>query len=1397
VQNTWTRINTLGLFFLVLLVFWQSPVESNADFAGSPAGPRLIPGWPVIAGHKILSSPAVADLNGDGRDELAVTLRDGRVLLMDGRGRLLPGWPKTTAYWNVYSPLICDVTGDGKFEVLVASWDEHVYAWRADGSPLDGWPVNCGAKPLSSPQLLKLPGEAGRYILIACDDGRVHLFDSHGSDHPAWPRRVEKPSVGYNDKFPIRNADTDGDGIPEIFLLSEENAVLHVLHFSQGEQPGFPVRLGGRGCGIALDDYANPKRIACTTKQELVVLDIEGKELFRRKLPAGDQYTSAPSFIRSLPDSKSTPDMVFAGTDKGTVCAWEDDGALRNGWPVHLGGFIYGLAGEEERFSIFDAPRAWDVDGDGQMEILVGSADQHLYCFELDGSMVPGWPLTLEDQVRAAPAFAQLDGSGPKEMVIGQYGESIFAFQLDANEPVAAWDGIQTPDLYRPGEWPRYYFAVVFAILLLALILFLWLRACLRSQAVTFAMNPAGWILLAALIAVLLVRGILLVGEISRYREEKNRLRASEPLVQRVLADEQRKVEEEAGLLAAAFESSLTGGKKDPIELLYRLERLADHHRLDYDYKGLMLVDESGDALEAIGLARGWRSLADLGASVRSASGPAMMGNMPVYVGIDSVVVGGSPRFLVFVSSFLDGLPHALAGVAGSSVRVRLDGRTLAWSGASQRPSPSLQPWFGFVRPFWELPLEMRPWEHRLSLLFTSEDYRNAASPWLDLCIVLLVLALFRVTSLRRDIAGSPRYGGWWFVLFAAVYFACFLILVRVQPAQRPVSLSGHGLEFLLHLLGLLGLALFLRVFFLARRETRLSLTVLVSYLVVGIIPLALALVIGTNLLQQAQQRVIQNTMADLEERADHLVMAYISRLDFLSGVYKESPRLLSRTPETLYYDFVGDDQQLFTYDLPSAYLTLWVQDELDPSQHFTGFSWRAPRTGKFFPSLPEWMKKRNQRGIFLDGGRTVVRAVRASRFRNLDIQLVSHIPLDNSIISNLEEHLRILPFLPRVRFQPAWYGTVGSPVRVPGWDLPFSTAQVLAARDWRTGEPGWVVYQVRAYLPAGGEKWTILAVVILLVLLPLGLSVWGAYYTFRQTVQPLNRLLTGIRRVEKGDLEYRLADSGRGEIAQSARAFDRMADSLEANVRELAEKRKIEEVSALKSRFISMISHDLKTPLASIKGATENVLEELAGPITERQRTYLEMILASSKNLQQMISDILDLSHIESGRLILTVETLDLRREVETVLKSIRPFLEEGRIEARITVTVQSPKVKADSSRLWQIINNVISNAIRYSPEGGVIDILIDEEPMDATGAQLRFLRMTITDQGPGIPEDEQARLFEPFYASATASTRKHGAGLGLAIVKQLVELHGGRVSIVNSEKGGARLSFTLPAAQ
>jgi signal transduction histidine kinase len=1380
-----------------LLVLIAAGAAAETAQLHIPAGPRPVDGWPVILGNSLRYVPAVADIDGDGKDEIAVGSRDGRVFILDGSGRPLPGWPQETDAWVFRSPLMDDVDGDGRFEIVATTYDGFIYQWRVDGSPVPGWPLDLAGIPVSSPQLIRVGPDAARRILIAVEPNRICLLSPNGGSDPGWPKTIEdKGYVPIDDMNPTVGVDLDGDGSAEILHLSSSPAVLHAWRSDGSDYPGFPRSMGDDiGLGLALDSATRPSLIACTTFSELFVLDTAGKLVYSTSpLNAGDRFAASPFFISSGDSSNPGMDRIFAGTRKGSLYLWDREGRLQPGWPVHLGGFIYGVYGMEAANSVHGPPLTADVDGDGEQEIILGSYNHHLYSLELDGRLVPGWPETVEDAIAGTLALAQLDGTGGKELVVGQIGETIFAFHLGAPAPVRMDITPAGRKLRGSAEWPPEHFIAAAAIALMVLMLVRQLR---REHSRAGGCVVDGWtrVVLAVVFLILAVRIGYYIADVWRYAQTERRMVDAEAVTNRILEGERREVRRTADVLAAALDSSLAEEITMPFELLAHLERLADHYRFDYRFKGLLATGAAGDPIIGIGLARGWTDLDDLGIGPGGAAQPILLGETPVFVQESARGIGAGPdslRLFLF-SSLLGAVPDAVADATGFSAYLRLEDRTLAWGGAALLSTPGVRPRTDKTQPSRDVSIVSVPGEPRLSIRLVMESFDRPLSAWMDAVAIFLAAFVYLFISVRRIGLERVRMDWWWIPLFVAAYITGFIIF-RIGVAEtRHLSIGARFLETLLHAAGMLGFVVAARNIAFSGTSKRLDVGLLGSYLLVSLIPLAVIVTATVILTGDSQYRHLQRAIDELTERADNLAISYIGRYNFPRVLDEAGLRLFDQPPETGWLNFVEENHLLFTYDLPTSFLTIWAHDRNDPDRFYTGFSYRAPRKDKLYSRMPAWMEGENHKGLFLDNGTPVIRAIRGMRTRGIEARICGHIPIDNETLTDIEKQMHIVPFLPYVRVEPSWPEHRRERVPQAGWQAPLRNDVILQARDWNTGAPRWVVFRVHIYLPPGRERWLFVIPPLLILLLPLGLSALGAYSTFRQMVRPLKRLLEGIRRVEQGDLEYRLMDTGHSEIALTARAFDKMAESLERKVGELAEKKKIEEVSDLKSHFISMVSHDLKTPLASIKGAAENVLEELAGPVTDRQRTYLEMILKSSDNLQRMISNILDLSRIESGHMSLNIEVLDVGHETKHILRYIQPLLDEKGLEARVTINAKETTLAVDRTCLWQITNNVMANAIRYSPRGGRIDIVIDDVPGgDAEAGPM--LRIMVVDQGPGITEEEQTRVFEPFYTRPSEAAGARGAGLGLAIVKQLVELHGGAVSLTRAEQGGASFTLTLP---
>lgn len=230
-----------------------------------------------------------------------------------------------------------------------------------------------------------------------------------------------------------------------------------------------------------------------------------------------------------------------------------------------------------------------------------------------------------------------------------------------------------------------------------------------------------------------------------------------------------------------------------------------------------------------------------------------------------------------------------------------------------------------------------------------------------------------------------------------------------------------------------------------------------------------------------------------------------------------------------------------------------------------------------------------------------------------------------------------------------------------------------------------------------------------------------------------------------------------------------------------------LEQADRLRSQFLSHVSHELKTPLTSIKGFLQNLLDGLTGPLNEKQQRYLSRMLDNSDRLIRMIDDLLDRTSIEAGRVDMVPSEVDAASCLMEVVEQLRPLA--GAKGQRLDVTCPAAQVTvwADRDRLIQVIVNLVHNAIKYTPNDGVITVSAHVYP--------RIVRIAVRDTGPGLPPDCLERVFDPFFRVQQGHrSGPKGLGLGLSIVRNLVELQGGQVTAINNPEGGAEFSFTVP---
>jgi PAS domain S-box-containing protein len=227
------------------------------------------------------------------------------------------------------------------------------------------------------------------------------------------------------------------------------------------------------------------------------------------------------------------------------------------------------------------------------------------------------------------------------------------------------------------------------------------------------------------------------------------------------------------------------------------------------------------------------------------------------------------------------------------------------------------------------------------------------------------------------------------------------------------------------------------------------------------------------------------------------------------------------------------------------------------------------------------------------------------------------------------------------------------------------------------------------------------------------------------------------------------------------------------------------ERTSKFKDQFLSTMSHELRTPLNAVLGFSDLLADERYGSLNDRQQRYVGHIHTGGKHLLKLISDILDISKIEAGRMELAREDVTVASAFAEVISALYP-LAEKKSQALLQQVEPGLHVRADATRFKQVLMNLVGNAIKFTPEGGRIEVLahaVDDR-----------VRVAVRDNGPGIAPEDQQRIFEAFFRVTQPGTATEGTGLGLAITARLVELHGSKLEIETSQGGGTSFYFFLP---
>ncbi len=303
------------------------------------------------------------------------------------------------------------------------------------------------------------------------------------------------------------------------------------------------------------------------------------------------------------------------------------------------------------------------------------------------------------------------------------------------------------------------------------------------------------------------------------------------------------------------------------------------------------------------------------------------------------------------------------------------------------------------------------------------------------------------------------------------------------------------------------------------------------------------------------------------------------------------------------------------------------------------------------------------------------------------------------------------------------------------------------------------------------GQRTQILAIFLLVTL-----SVAGASMLFSRLItQPIIDLTQSIKRTAQGDFSQRVHPKGNNELAQLGKSFNIMSE-------------KLQKLDSTRNQFISNASHELKTPLTTIKLLVQSLLHERYMEIEVREE-FLSDINSEIDRLSHIISDLLTLVQIDSEDMVLRRENILFGELVRATVRRLVLLAQSHKINLDVTVA-EDIHIYADSSRIEQVVYNLVDNAIKYTPEGGLVRI--DLSPSEKTAV------LRVADTGMGIPADDLPHIFDRFYRVDKARSRATGGtGLGLSIVQQIVLLHGGEILALSQEGQGSTFVLQLPIAE
>ncbi len=350
-----------------------------------------------------------------------------------------------------------------------------------------------------------------------------------------------------------------------------------------------------------------------------------------------------------------------------------------------------------------------------------------------------------------------------------------------------------------------------------------------------------------------------------------------------------------------------------------------------------------------------------------------------------------------------------------------------------------------------------------------------------------------------------------------------------------------------------------------------------------------------------------------------------------------------------------------------------------------------------------------------------------------------------------------------------------------PGFDSSVTADYMDAAIPITRGGQPYIVYILDNRETARSLNAEMFSLIVEALGLGLIISVLLSFLLAKTMVNPLQRLTGGIEEVARGDFSRKLEVTSSDEIGQLTESFNAMAGQLETNIAEL------EKAEQQRKDFVANVSHELRTPLTNIKSYAETLAGGVGELPPEMESRFLGVILNESDRMAHILQDLLTLSRFDSGRSELRLTWFPFAKAVDDTYQAVLMDAQNHAHTVELRLPDGLPEVRADRERIMQVMMNIVSNAIKYTPDGGRIVL--------SAGQGGEKVWMEVDDNGIGIPKGDRDRIFERFYRVDKARSRQSGGtGLGLSIAQEIMLRHEGCLYLVDKEEPGLTIRMELP---